>query len=366
MTASEALAAKYADIFVELFDRIAGDWTVPWAGGGSHPQQNMEGTPYRGANAMLTSMTAAARGYAVPVWLTFRRAGELGCPVREGEHGIPVVKYDFWYREKAGGRKVQGLTDEQFALLPKERQDELERRCTMQWHTVFNICQTSFRDVYPDQYGQVLSLFGANEPRRETLDVLDRMVGTDAWLCPVRVADVAEPSYVERFDRIDVPPKERFPDESRYYVTLLHEMIHSTGSEERLDRSGLSSTLLGERAREELVAELGAATLGTLAGLEPTIRRDNLQYLKAWSSAISHSPEIIYMAVADASRAADLASRHLGLEQAKGFDLGRILEGTEKERESKGLETGKRESHIAHRPGWNPVKAPRRDKGLSI
>jgi antirestriction protein ArdC len=363
MTPSEAIASKYARIFSELFDRISGDWTAPWSAGGPFPQQNMEGDPYRGTNALLTSVTATARGFALPVWLTFPRASELGLHVRDGERSIPVVKYDFWYRERESGRRVPGLSEEQFALLPKERQDELERRCTMHWSTVFNLSQTDFREAFPVQYGELLDILGTREPRKESLEVLDRMVANDGWLCPVCTADVPEPAYLERFDRIDVPPKERFPDESRYYVTLLHEMIHSTGSEERLDRSGLSSALLGERAREELVAELGAATLGTLAGLEPTIRKDNLQYLKAWSSAISRSPEIIYMAVSDASRAADLASRHLGLEQAKGFDLGRILNDIDRERTMRKDAVGKRSGH---RPGWNPVKAPRRDKGLSI
>ena len=366
MTPSEALSAKYADIFTSLFNRIAGDWRAPWTSGGPHPQQNMDGVPYRGTNAMLTSVTAASRGFAVPVWMTFSRAAELGCAVGRGEHGTPLVNYDFWYREKDSGRRVAGLTDEQFALLPKERQDELERRCSMRWFTVFNIGQTDFREKYPAQYEEILSLFDVREPRRESLAVLDNMVDGDGWLCPVRVADVPEPAYLERFDRIDVPPKERFPDQSAYYVTLLHEMVHSTGSEERLDRTGLSSGRLDERAREELVAELGAATLATLSGLEATIRKDNLRYLKAWSMAISGDPDVIYQAVADASRAANLASRHLGLEQAPGFDLSRILEGVEQSRKQVESAAGDTARKAGKRKDWKPVKVPSRGKNISI
>ena len=367
MTPSEALAAKYAGTFVDLFDRISGDWTAPWTPGGSFPQQNMAGVPYRGTNAMVTSLTAASRGFVLPVWLTHTRAGELGCAISRGEHGVPIVNYDFWYREKDSGKRVPGLTDEQYALLPKERQDELERRCSMRWFTVFNIQQTSFRETHPDLYGEVLSLFGTREPRKEALEVLDRMVSDDGWLCPVRVADVPEPAYLERFDRIDVPPKERFTDQSAYYITLLHEMIHSTGSEERLDRSGgAASTRLDERAREELVAELGAATLATLTGLEATVREDNLRFLKTWSSAIADNPDIIYQAVADASRAANLASRHLGLEQAPGFDLSRILKGVDMAQERRAAPVNGRAVHPGHRKGWNPVKGPKRQKGLSV
>ena len=367
MTPSEALAAKYAGIFTSLFDRIAGDWRAPWTSGGPHPQQNMDGVPYRGTNAMLTSVTASARGFAIPVWMTHSKAAALGCTVRRGEHGTPIVNYEFWYRDKGTGKKVPGMTEEQFALLPKERQDELERRCNMRWFTVFNIAQTDFREAYPRQYDEILSLFGAHEPRCESLEVLDRMVREDGWLCPVRVADVPEPVYLERYDRIDVPPKERFADQSAYYVTLLHEMVHSTGSEERLDRKGQSSDRLDERAREELVAELGAATLATLTGLEATIREDNLRYLKAWASAVSDDPDIIYQAVADASRAANLASRHLGLEQAPGFDLSRILDGIDRAQETKSQRLSNIEGHPAgHRKGWNPVKAPTPAKGITL
>ena len=365
MTPSEAIASKYARIFSELFDRISGDWTAPWSAGGPFPQQNMEGDPYRGTNALLTSVTATARGFALPVWLTFPRASELGLHVRDGERSIPVVKYDFWYRERESGRRVPGLSEEQFALLPKERQDELERRCTMHWSTVFNLSQTDFREAFPVQYGELLDILGTREPRKESLEVLDRMVANDGWLCPVCTADVPEPAYLERFDRIDVPPKERFADQSAYYVTLLHEMVHSTGSEERLDRTGLSSDRLDCRAREEMVAELGAATLATLAGLEATIREDNLRYLKIWSSAISADPNIIYQAVADASRSANLVSRYLGLEMAPGFDLSRIIEGVEREQALR-ADMGKGVGERRHRKGWNPVRIRTSTKGLSV
>ncbi|MBQ2485490.1 MAG: DUF1738 domain-containing protein [Candidatus Methanomethylophilus sp.] len=366
MTPSEALAARYAAIFTSLFDRIAGDWRAPWTSGGPHPQQNMDGDPYRGMNAMLTSATAAARGFALPVWMTHAKAAALGCAVLRGEHGTPVVKYEPWYLDRGTGMKVPDMTDEQFALLPRERRDSLERRCHMRWFTVFNIGQTDFREVYPRQYGEILSLFGVHEPRRASLEVLDRMVDGDGWLCPVRVADVPEPAYLERYDRIDVPPKGRFADQSAYYVTLLHEMVHSTGSEERLDRTGRSSERLDGRAREELVAELGAATLATLAGLEATIREDNLRYLKAWSSAVSDDPDVIYQAVADASRAANLASRHLGLEQAPGFDLTRILDGIDRAQEAAARRfPGTGEGPAGHRKGWSPVRAHSPAKGIT-
>jgi N-terminal domain of anti-restriction factor ArdC len=36
-------------------------------------------------------MTATARGYACPIWLTYKQAQELGAQVRKGEHGELVV-----------------------------------------------------------------------------------------------------------------------------------------------------------------------------------------------------------------------------------------------------------------------------------
>ena len=69
-------------------------WTQPWKGGGRMgAPRNADGRPYRGINVFALAVTAMAKGYDDPVWLTYRAAQKRGGHVRKGEKGTQVV---FW------------------------------------------------------------------------------------------------------------------------------------------------------------------------------------------------------------------------------------------------------------------------------
>ena len=70
-------------------------WLKPWsaehaAGRITQPLRH-NGTPYRGMNILLLWGEAIAKGYAAPIWMTYKQAQELGANVRKGEHGSLVV-----------------------------------------------------------------------------------------------------------------------------------------------------------------------------------------------------------------------------------------------------------------------------------
>jgi N-terminal domain of anti-restriction factor ArdC len=49
------------------------------------------GIPYKGINVVMLWSAAVTKGYACPLWLTFKQAIELGGHVRKGEAGELVV-----------------------------------------------------------------------------------------------------------------------------------------------------------------------------------------------------------------------------------------------------------------------------------
>ena len=90
------------DVYTKVTERIISDleqgirpWMKPWSGehaaGRITKPLRHNGTPYRGMNILLLWGEAMAKGYAAPIWMTFKQALELDAHVRKGEHGSLVV-----------------------------------------------------------------------------------------------------------------------------------------------------------------------------------------------------------------------------------------------------------------------------------
>lgn len=94
------------------------------------------------------------------------------------------------------------------------------------------------------------------------------MVREQKWICPIYSKE-GNSAYHARGEEnhIVVPLKGQFKDGENFYSTLLHEMAHSTGEPEHLNRE--KGVIFGDKqyAKEELVAELTSATVGQSLGI---------------------------------------------------------------------------------------------------
>jgi len=100
--------------------------------------------------------------------------------------------------------------------------------------------------------------------------------------------------YAPSRDIIQLPPFEVFKDKGSYYATALHELTHWTKHERRLDRD-FGQQRFGDTgyAREELVAELGAAFLCADLGITSEIRDDHSAYLGHWLNVLNENKRAI-------------------------------------------------------------------------
>lgn len=114
----------------------------------------------------------------------------------------------------------------------------------------------------------------------------------------------AQAFYAIGEDRIQLPPFEAFRDAHGYYATRGHETVHWTRHPTRLDRS-FGRERWGDEgyAREELVAELGAAFLAADLGLALEPREDHAAYLASWIKVLQNDKRAIVSAAAHAERA---------------------------------------------------------------
>ena len=112
--------------------------------------------------------------------------------------------------------------------------------------------------------------------------------------------------YAPRLDYIQLPERFQFGKKAgEFYSTAFHEIVHSTGHEERLDRlnncSGFGSD---SYSKEELVAEIGAAGLLNLLNIETESTFTNsVAYIQSWIKALRNDTKMIVQASSKAEKA---------------------------------------------------------------
>jgi len=288
------LYGRVTQAIVADLQRGVRPWAKPWsaehlAARVSRPLRHT-GEPYSGVNVLLLWSEAAARGFGAPTWMTFRQARALGAHVRKGEHGAAVVYADRLKRTETGDDGA-----------------EVEREIPfLKAYTVFNIEQI---DGLPARF------HAAAAPR---LDPARRVAEADAFFGRLG-ADIrhggSSAYYALGPDYVQLPPFESFRDPESYYATLAHECAHWTRHPTRLDRDfGRKAWGDAGYAREELVAELGAAFLCADLGLTLEPREDHAAYIASWLQVLNGDRRFIFAAAAHAQRAVD----HLHQQAAAG------------------------------------------------
>lgn len=280
------------DLYTRVTNAIVADleagvrpWTRPWsaehlAGRISRPLRST-GEAYSGINVILLWAEAVARGYAAPIWITFRQALALGGHVRKGEHGATVVYANTFNRTETGD----------------DGQDVERQVPFLKAYTVFNVEQVE---------GLPAHFHAVAEPK---LDPVQRIAHAEAFFTGLG-AEIRhggdQAYYAVHPDYVQMPPFECFADPEAYYATLAHESTHWTRHPTRLDRD-FGRKRWGDEgyAREELVAELGAAFLCADLGLELTPRPDHASYIASWLEALKDDRRFIFTAAAHAQRAVD-------------------------------------------------------------
>jgi antirestriction protein ArdC len=99
-----------------------------------------------------------------------------------------------------------------------------------------------------------------------------------------------------------------FTSQEEFYSTLFHELTHATGHAKRLEREGFDTPQQfgsDSYSREELIAEMGAAMLCGLAGIEQTTLANSAAYLKTWIARLRADSKLVISAASAAQKAAD-------------------------------------------------------------
>lgn len=321
MSSGDQVIAKFTEMIIARLKAVkASDWKQGWTNGKGAflgAPMNIAGRNYSGSNSFFLQMDTAMNGHKVPVYLTFLQAMKEGLRIKKGAQSVPVMYWDHYYKDKNG----KPLAAADYRAMTPEQQKECQSRSFLKAYKVFNVELTNLREVKPELYDKILARYQGPQMRDAegmfVCPALDRMFEKQEWICRVQNQKIVDGAfYSPSRDLVVVPRKEQFnigknaeeiyKDGMEYYSSALHEMCHSTGTANRLNRPKGAKFGDAKYATEEIVAELTAAMVGNALGFDKRILTNNCCYVDGWINAMRQNPEYVKTVMADVTKASHM------------------------------------------------------------
>ena len=352
-TAEQKALDLFSEMMIAKIESLSSKdgWKKPWfTEGALQWPKNLNGREYNGMNAMMLLLHCEKEGYRIPRFCTFDRIQQFNKPgsrdkdakprvsVLKGEHSFPVMLTTFTVVDKETKERIKW---EDYKLLSQEQREKYNVYPKLQTYHVFNVAQTNLKEVRPELWEKLEQEYSMPKvDRSEAFEPVDRMITDNRWICPIKPMYGDSAYYSISKNEIVVPEKGQFKDGESFYSNLFHEMGHSTGAENQLDR--LKPTTFGsaEYAREELVAELTAALTAQRYGMSKHLKDDTAAYLKAWLDSLKESPQYIKTVLLDVKKASSMLTQRidqiaLEIEEEKKAEQTENIGNEEKKTENK-------------------------------
>lgn len=273
------------NVYQMVTDRIISElekgnipWEKPWTGVQSGAISGTTGKAYSLLNQMLLGKSGK--------WYTWNQIQAKGWKIRKGERASFVV---FW--------KNQIIKE-----ADKQTGEEIEKVIPiLKYFNVFHQSQIEGFEPVPVDTKAV-------DPATDiTADAIITGYLTRSGV-KLEHKKGDEAFYSPSADCVVLPLREQFPDMAEYYSTAFHELTHSTGHSSRLNRLKSTAHFGSESySKEELTAEIGAASLLSYAGIETTKSfRNSTAYIQSWLRVLRNDSRFIVSAASRAEKAVNL------------------------------------------------------------
>lgn len=271
------------NIYQEITNRIIEQleqgyipWMKPWSGVKEGAFNRITKKPYSLLNQMLLKHEGE--------YASFKQWSNLGGKIKKGEKSEMVVFWKVLHKEETNS---QGEKVDKFIPM-------------LRYINVFHISQVE--GVEPLNKDELKE----NKPIEEAEKIKNDYVKRENFLIQERITN--EAFYSPLRDFIQVPCKEQYNNVIEFYSTLFHEMIHSTGHMSRLGRFDEHSKLAAfgseDYSKEELIAEIGSATLMNVVGIETEKTfKNSAAYIQSWLRVLKNDNKFIVSASSKAEKA---------------------------------------------------------------
>ena len=278
------------DLYQKITDRILQDmergvmpWSRKWKSKqrdavAGMPSNAYTGKAYRGINVILLWLAADEMQSDDMRFATFKQVNDAGGKVIKGSKSFQIYFFSVFEKED------------------KNNPDKLVKIPMLKYFNVYHISQTEnckWKTVAVDGKAAKPEM---PEDTVEFIKLLGARVNHGLGRYPT-------PCYVPASDTVHMPFPDEFAALQNYRETLYHELMHWTGHASRLQRDFSGHFGNKAYAKEELIAELGAAFICAEFGLEYSTR--HASYLNSWLEVLRHDNKAFMQAASAAQKAVD-------------------------------------------------------------
>ncbi len=275
----------YEVITQKIIDRLESGivpWQKPWQNAGGMPRNLVSGRPYNGINFWLL----LASEFKSPFYMTFEQSLSLGGNIIKGQKSTMVVFWKILEKETSPGT--------------------IEKTPFLRYYNVFNLEQTEGIDIS--------KIPAATVHDHDFVPIQEAESLISQWLDKPKILWGEDHAcYIPQRDTVCMPDPRTFFHDEQCFSVLFHELTHSTGHSSRTGRhEKIKDHAFGSQdySQEELVAEMGAAYLCGLSGIELKTIDNNVAYIKSWIRAFKDDPKVLVLAAAQAQKAVDYILEH--------------------------------------------------------
>ena len=262
---------KMSEIVDKLITKIenneTGLWSKSWISGNRLPSNFASKSTYSGFNILSLMMMIEENNWTSNQFLTFNQIKKIkGASLKKGSLSTPV----FFFK----------MIDKTEIV----NNEEVEKKIPLlKFFYVYNLDQVSGIELGSD--------------KDKNIDLNDFVFNSG-----VKVKTRPSPYYSLNGDYIGIPELKMFDSVEAYGSTILHELAHATGSENRLNRDMSGSFEDEEYAFEECVAELSSIFLCNHLNIEGQERQAEA-YIKGWLiNGLKANPKLLWKISSEAQK----------------------------------------------------------------
>jgi len=283
---NKEIRQRVVDQVLELMQQGINPWIQPWQNGNSLGNHNcISGHIYTGINIPVLTYSKNDNEFVSNQWITFNQTKKNDGKIIKGSKATKVIFIKKIYFDKK---------DEKGNLVYDDEGNKEKIPFSLLRETpIFNIEQT-----------ENVQLPKAETKRMKDAIAKEDMMKSDKgvkWIddlykklnVSLNYSNETKAFYSSFDDAIQLPFRSMFKNSSGYVATALHELIHWTGHQSRMDRklgNGYGSI---EYAYEELIAETGSAIMNSKYGIQGVIE-NHASYIKSWINVLKNDPQKLF------------------------------------------------------------------------